>query len=331
MWLAAWSFIRAETMPREFGLLSRSVLLLLCTAASSLSLAPVRDSALPLSNKRILLPMIRAEAARLSGELVLAGARPIWCPTCRAEPLATLESLDDSLVRLAEFDVLVLLCPTAIDTIAERWLSFTDGSKDMVQMMLEASDVEVGVVGTDAQRFRARLGVPVSVAPIEPSARALATTLSDLGHVKPGARVMVAAGRVVESKAVPLEDPPRNVASALDQMLADGATVERVDTHTVVASDPEDMSAELSMLRAGQVDAVCANSAEEIVALISALGDDADALASLPLIVAMGEEVGAAAAALAPDAEVLQLGARLSPEKVVGMLESHFGAGKLLF
>ena len=63
VWLAAWSFIRAETMPREFGLLSRSVLLLLCTAASSLSLAPVRDSALPLSNKRILLPMIRAEAA----------------------------------------------------------------------------------------------------------------------------------------------------------------------------------------------------------------------------------------------------------------------------
>ena len=53
------------------------------------------------------------------------------------------------------------------------------------------------------------------------------------------------------------------------------------------------------------------------MALISALGDDADALASLPLIVAMGEEVGAAAAALAPDAEVLQLGARLSPEKVV--------------
>lgn len=308
--------------------------MLLCSSVlgAALSLAPVRDSALPLSGKRILLPMVRAEAARLSGEMVLAGARPLWCPALRAEPLPGLEGLDDALMRITEYDVLVLLCSTSIDTVAERWLSIADGSTDMVQMMLEASSLEVGVVGSDAQRFRARLGVPVSVVPIESEARALAATLSDLGHVVPGAKVLVAAGRVeAESSGAPIEDPPRSVATVLQQIAADGATVERVDTHAIVAAAAEELSEELAMLRAGQVDAVVANSAEELTVLLTYLGDDDIALAAIPLIVAMGEEVAAAAAKLAPQAEVLRLGARQDHGRVVQALEGHFGAGRLLF
>lgn len=300
-------------------------------AAALTPLAPISDSALPLSNKRIMLLMPRSGAARLAGDLVHAGARPLWCPTVRAKPLADLSALDDALMRITEFDVLVLLCATAIDTVAERWLALADGSTDVVRMMLEASNLEIGVVGTDAQRFRARLGTPVSVAPIDPSARALATTLSDLGHVRSGTKVLITAGRVEGSE---LDDTPRDVVSVLQQLTSDGADVECVDTHTITRSPTSEMSAELSLLRGGVVDAVCASSAEELAALHHAAAtawDEDEPAIGVPLVVAMGEETAAAAAQLIPQAEVLKLGARASHEQAVQALEEHFGAGKLLF
>ena len=306
---------------------TRAVLLLGITATAAMSLAPVSDSALPLSNKRILLPMSRTEAGQLAGQLVLAGARPLWCPAVRWKPMADLDALDDALMRITEFDILVLLGPNAIDTVAERWLALADGSVDMVQAMLEASKIEIGVVGTDAQRFRARLGASVSVAPIGPSARALAVTLCDLGHVRPGTKVLVTAGRV---EGAALEDLPRDVESVLEQLTRDGASVERVDTHLITLSPAAEMQAELGVLAGGHVDVICAGSAEELAALCLAAAD-ADGTLSVPLVVAMGEEVAAAAAQLMPSAEVLQVGARVRYDVVVEKLEKHFGAGKLLF
>ena len=48
----------------------------------------------------------------------------------------------------------VLADPHAIDAVAQRWLSIADGDQGIVQVMLEASSVEVGVVGSNAARFR---------------------------------------------------------------------------------------------------------------------------------------------------------------------------------
>lgn len=311
--------------------------MLIVAATLSAALLPqlgvVRDTALPLSNKRILLPSPRSAAVAFTEDLVLAGARPIWCPAVRAEPLADPSLLDDALMRLAEYDVLVLLDPHSIDAIAERMLSIADGSQEIVLAMLDASDVEIGAIGTDARHFRERMGGPVSVSPIEPEVQALATTLTNLGHVEAGAKVLVTSGRVVSASGSAIDEPPRSVAKVMEQLASDGASAERLDTHCLALSCRAEMDAEIGLLRSGAIDAVCAASAEELTTLLTAAAEASDAVLPpcLPLVVALGAETAAVARKLAPDAEVISLGARESPKAVVEALEGHFGAGKLLF
>ena len=229
-------------------------------SAALLDVALLRDSALPLSGKRILLAAPRTEAAPLASSLVLAGGRPLWCPGVRMEPLDEYGELDDALMRLTEYDVLITLCRHSIDAIAARWLSLADGDLDVVKAMLDASSVELGAVGADALHMRRRLGVPATVVPIEPSATALADTLCDLGHVKPGARVLLACGHL---EGAPGDELPAAAASCLRQLRADGADAERVTTHRIV---PDVASPEAAM----GVDALCAGSVEELRALAAA-------------------------------------------------------------
>ena len=324
--------------------LLHTLALLHTTSASALlplEIGPLRDSALPLSNKRILVTAPRTEAAPLTSALVLAGARPLWCPATSIEPLDDYSDLDDALMRLAEYDVLVVLCPHAIDAIAQRWLSLADGSADVVRAMLDASSLEIGALASDALHWRRRLGSPASVVPIEPSAKALADTLCDLGHAKAGARVLVATGRTTsgtttggdgDSAAIQY---PEAVNTCVERLGLDGAEVDRVVTHTIVASTAAAAageSAELGLLSDKRVDAICAGSAEELQALASSLGGDGNGGALPGVLVACGEETAACARELAPsDGVILALGGRAGPDAVVEALEEQFGAGRLLF
>lgn len=286
----------------------------------------VRDSALPLSGRRILLCSPRVEAAAQASSLLLAGIRPIWCPAVSVQPLTDCSALDDKLMRLAEYDVFVVQSTHAIDAVAERWLSLADGSLELVAAMLEASSVEIGAVGADALHFRRALGVPVSIAPIEPSARALAATLHDLGHAGPGKRILVASGQADAN----LGESPLELAALLEELKLVGAMAEHIRTHDVVPCTRDAIAPELSLLRDGLVDAVCVGSPEEMRALAAA-AEWPSGGAMQPVIVALGDEVAAAAASIAPDADVLNLGARPANEVIVTALEAHFGAGKLLF
>ena len=104
-----------------------SLLAMLAASLLPEHLGPLRDSALPLSGKRVLLTSPRTDAAPLASALVLAGARPIWWPAVAVEPLDDYSDLDDALMRLAEYDMLITLCPHSVDAIADRWLSLADG------------------------------------------------------------------------------------------------------------------------------------------------------------------------------------------------------------
>ena len=310
-----------------------SALLPLAVAAAAFDGAPrpalVRESALPLAGKRVLLHSPRAEVAELASALVLAGARPIWCPLVRVNPLEDYAELDDALMRLAEYDVLIVLSTQSIDSLAERWLALADGNQELVGAMLDASSVEVGAVGTDAVHFRQALGVPPTVVPIEPSARALGATLADLGHVKPGAKVLVASALAM----APLGDPPSDAAGLLAQLEAYGADTDRVCTHALATTPPSEIAPELQLLRDGLVDAVCVGSAEEARVV---LGEEGWLPAGAPpLVVALGGAAAAAArdaAAGRDDAvDLLALGARTGERAIVDALEEHFGGGRLLF
>jgi uroporphyrinogen-III synthase len=314
---------------------------LVASASAALQLGPVRDSALALGDKRILLTSPRTEAAPLASALLKAGGRPMWAPAVRIEPLTDPSSLDDMLMRLAEYDVLVALCPHSIDSMAARWLSLSDGSTEVMQAMLMASKLEIAAIGTDALRFRREIGVPATVAPIEHSTRALAETLRGLGHLGSGARLLVATGKIAPSgdgTSSPVSDPPAAVASFLHAV--DGA--DRMDTHRIVPTSRADLATEVDALASGAVDAVCVGSADELRSLLAACecnddgagGDTCSSwpTTSPPTLLTLGEETAAAARELLPaDVELIELGARVSNEAVVAALEDHFGAGRLLF
>ena len=300
---------------------------------------PVRESALPLAGRRFLLLPPRAEApSALAAALVSAGGRPVWAPVVRVEPLEDYTTLDDRLMRLAEYDVLVTLSAPAIDTLASRWLGLADGNEELMRLMIDASSVEIGAIGAEAARFRELLGVPPSVVPIESSTRALANTLADLGHVPPGARVLIACAEA----ELPLADPPASVGALMEEISALGGETERAITHTIVPAAPDALSAELSLLRAGQIDGIVAWSAEEVSHLRALLGEGEWPREAPPLVVAVGADVAAAArqarivtgedgAAEGEASQLLTLGDRADEDDIVAALEAHFGAGRLLF
>ena len=172
--------------------------------------------------------------------------------------------------------------------------------------------------------------------PIEPAARALGATLVDLGHVRPGAKVLVATARLAgtDGGRDPLGEggSPTSVATVRECFREAGAEVDDVETHTLVPCDPQGIQPELGLLRQGAIDALCVASAEELTALLEAAREEAgDPSALVSLVVARGEETAAAAKALLPEAEVITIGARQRDEGVIGALEEHYGAGKLLF
>ena len=329
--------------------------------ARALELGVVRDSALPLAGKRILLTMPRVEAAPLASKLLSAGARPMWCPGVRMEPLADTSELDDALMRLTEYDVVAVLCQHSIDAVAQRWLALADGSTDLISTMIEASSVEIGAIGTDALHFRQAIGSPASVVPIEHSARALAATLQDLGHLHPGARVLLPAASIGERGSSSSDDAdaaaavPAAVDAFIDEAERHGAMVERVASHFLVPASRADVAPELSLVTSGHIDAVCAASAEELRSLFGSGGAEGAAtaaaaeLSAASLVLALGTETAAVARGLVSDSggstggagsdeaaaaaatTLIELGSRDGADAIVAALEEHFGAGRLLF
>ena len=267
----------------------------------------------------------RTQAANLAAKLVLAGARPVWCPSVQIAPLEDNEELDDALMRLAEYDVLVALSEHSIDALAERWLSLADGSEELVKAMIDASSVEIGTLGRDAGRFRQQTGVSPSVVPIDSTLSALLSTLADLGHLQEGSRVMLAGPNV----SPPQINPPGDVARSLQELRGSGVSVDCIATHTLTAVEARSVQAEVQWLRAGYIDAVCVSSSAEAVALSDWIGDS---MSCHFLVIAVGRDAGATMQQLMGSrVESVELDPGASDDEIVQAMEAHFGAGKLLF
>lgn len=295
-------------------------------------LGALRDSALPLTGKRVLVPFPRKEAAPFVSGLTEAGAQPIWCPIHRVERAPDTEQLEDAIMRITEYDVLIFLSPHSIDSMADSWLAIASGNMEIVRTMLDASGLDIAMIGTDLTHYNDRLGVGANpIAPLDRSVRGLFKTLRELKYLEKDTAVLVASYKISDT-----DEQPKCVRRMLGYLQKVGAKVDIVDTHSLVTSDPSDIAAEIGLLRNGYIDAICAGSAEELSALMRLAGlpaesDEETGVSSLqPVVMAFGEETRDAAKELLPSSEVLLATFRPDVEDVIAALEDHFGAGKLL-
>jgi len=161
--------------------------LLLSAACAALVPFPiVRESQLPLSGKRVLVAAPRAVAAPLAAALINVGARPLWSQCVITEPLdeESLGELDDALLRLTEYDLLLLLSRDAVDAVVQRGLLLSDSSEDALRLMLRASDVEIAALGPAALHLSAALSLAADAVPVDATPDGLASVLSALGTVR---------------------------------------------------------------------------------------------------------------------------------------------------
>ena len=163
--------------------------MLLLHVLSSLGAQPfslVRHSQLALADRRVLLTAPRVEVGPLSRALIEAGARPIWYPAVRISPLSENEAagLDDALMRLTDYDVLLITTRHALDAIAQRGTMLGDGDASVLEMMLRASGVEVATIGSLATAVSRSLRSPATVVPYDTGASGMADLLEQVASVQ---------------------------------------------------------------------------------------------------------------------------------------------------
>ena len=172
--------------PTEAAALAMTTLLLSAACAALVPFPIVRESQLPLSGKRVLVAAPRAVAAPLAAALINVGARPLWSQCVVTEPLdeESLGELDDALLRLTEYDLLLLLSRDAVDAVVQRGLLLSDSSEDALRLMLRASDVEIAAFGPAALHLSAALSLAADAVPVDATPDGLASVLSALGTVR---------------------------------------------------------------------------------------------------------------------------------------------------
>jgi len=313
------------------------LLTLVARLAAGALLPPVRSSALPLTGKRVVHCGVRRVGWALSGALIEQGGQPIWCPPFSSEPLASYAALDDALMRLTEYDAIVLSSSACTDAVASRALHLADGDKEAASRMLAASDVEICAVGSDALHCTERLGVPASIVPLEPTVDGLALQLVGL------TQLAAPTDRVLFCTAEPPPGVPDDAyAEFCAAMKAAGsaAAVERLETHALVAAPAAHFAAERALLRGGEAHAVVLTSPQEARAVVG--GDDwpeDGGAGRAPLVFAVGAATADAARAGGAPADrvfVVAGGAHAldtatGARAAVAALGERLSEGKLLF
>ena len=297
----------------------------------------VRESQLPLYGKRVLVAASRAEAAPLAAALITAGARPLWCEGAIAEPLdeSSVGQLDDAMLRLTEYDLLLLLSRSAVDAIAQRGLLLSDSSTDALQLMLRASGIEVAAMAPTALHLSNTLGLS-AIVPADASADGLSAALAALGTLREGTKVLVPTAQL----APPLREAP-NARACIERLRADGALVECVEAYALRPAGEAALAREAGGARGAAwlhegFDAVCVGSALDAQGLAHSLGVPTEGASGgdAPFVVAVSAEADAASRELFGWEAGLVVSAG-SPDgqatAIVDGLERHFSQGRLLF
>jgi len=284
----------------------------------------------PLAGKRVLLTQPSTAAAPLAARLIHAGAAPLWLPTI--EVLLPNEeetaALQDAVLRLTDYRMLALLSDVAVDAFVNCALALADNDAKALELMLRASQVEVGAIASGATRLR-ELGIAATLVPLEHSESGLASAIESLGTVSAGDAVLIPTLR--SQPPLTIDESVPALGSVLEsRMRALGATVDRMGACALVTpvSTTTD-TPEVRLLCSGDVDAVCIGSPEELSSLLALVGG-VEGLQEWPVVTAAGQRTLAACEAhgLAVQVPVERGG---EPWKMVEGLSKHFAAGKLIW
>ncbi|KAL3927181.1 MAG: hypothetical protein SGPRY_002943 [Prymnesium sp.] len=257
----------------------------------------LRHSQLALADLRVLLTCARVDAAPLAASLIEAGAHPLWAPTVRVAPLTdeALGVFDDSLMRLGEYDVIMFPDRHALDAVVSRGTTLADGDKQMFNLMLRASSVEVAAAGALSTQIATALDAPATIVPLQPTPDSMAASVQQL---KPNARVLLPTADVHS------EMPERSALTAA--LEASGAVVTQVAAYELTDVPPSEANeyVELRLLSLGDVDALLVGSAAEARSLCKVLQALSADVKALPLVAALGQDTATAARAAGLDVGV---------------------------
>ena len=283
----------------------------------------VSHSQLPLSGRRVLVTAPRLEAAPLLEALVQAGARPQWRAAVDILPLAEADyaPFDEELMRLTDYQLLMLPTRHAVDAVTQRSQNLGDAS--VLALMLRASSVEIATPGSLAAYVAEQLQTAPSIVPVDSSPRGFAEVLSQLDILVEGCRVLLPAPEPVQPEHSALRKALEEQGAAVESVAAYRAESELAETDSV------ESELELASLARGELDAVCLSSPQEARALCAAVRQCCPG-ATLPLVLAIGSDTENVVRELGIDG-ALVVDARGGIDAAVEALEQHFGAGRLLF
>ncbi|KAF5841511.1 Uroporphyrinogen-III synthase HemD-domain-containing protein [Dunaliella salina] len=242
---------------------------------------------LPMLHKRVMVTAPRQYAHKLAGQLLLAGARPLWVPSVAINPVSPekLGSLDAALHALITephhhpythiaftskngiYATLQRAAELCEDLQQGHALGLDSSGLDAAAQAILKSGVKLCALGADGDVLL-RAGLPVHVSPAEASTLGLVQELKTLDEAQ-GARILcpvpLVASPLVEPKVVP------RFLAALSEA---GAHAERVDAYETSAGCSSSACAlEMDALRAGHIDAIAFSSTAEAQGLKGIYGE----------------------------------------------------------
>jgi uroporphyrinogen-III synthase len=218
-------------------------------------------SALPLAGRRILVTRAAHQAGKLSEALRELGAEPVEVPVLEIRPPASYEQLDRALLRLDQYDWLILTSTNAVHELVKRCAALRIEVEPPISLKVAA----VGATTADTAR---EAGFPITLVPESYVSESLVRALA--GKVQ-GKRVLIARAAIARD-IIP------------DELRAAGAEVDVVDAYQNVL--PESAPEQLRQALAQQIDAATFTSSSSVTHLAEAalLAEIAFPFAGVPAI-----------------------------------------------
>ena len=216
-------------------------------------------SALPLTNRRILVTRAAHQAGKLSEGLRALGAEPVEVPVLEIRPPENLEPLDAAIGAIASYDWLIFTSSNTVRALAERAATLRAPSISQFHREMGGTaplsvspQTQIAAVGSSTAEALRTAGLPVSFVPKNYVTESL---ISGLKTDWSGKRVLLARAAVARD-VIP------------DALRSAGATVDVVDAYRNVL--PEDAPEKLRAALAQKLEAATFTSSSSVMHLAEA-------------------------------------------------------------
>ncbi|CAN8067696.1 unnamed protein product [Agarophyton chilense] len=282
-----------------------------------------RASFNPLEDRRVLVAAPKAYAARICTRLIEKSARPIHAPLIsnKSLPDSDLFDLEDAILRLSDYDIVIFISPIAIKTFAQKLKTVCEFD-DQVVLMLRASGIRIATFGANGNIVSDLLGVTPDILPPEPSLAGLAEYLANDVALR-GARVLYPIPKFIALESPIFTDFKKRLTSA-------GLVVISVLAYSTMPIARRRVKIELGLLLDGSFDALLFSSQIEANALRALLSDsEQDVFLSLvqtdrTLLIAHDSYTAAAMTDILGAQNVTTLQGRSSYQGVINAMEEKF-------